>query len=154
MKSEYQPKETRIQALGPLLNISPNSLKKILEESELYHKPMPYPEEDDWLSSNKELGQTYSQFINTRMNKTSSIRKKIYINPLQSMSDHFVNNCIIYCQNFFYPLEIKFKKFCDIKELNIESIINEDTNKIQYNASNINAKMAEYLPNDAHCLIV
>ena len=69
------------------------------------------------------------------------------------MSNIFVNNCIIYCQNFFYPLEIKLMKFCDIEKLNIESRINEDTNKIQYNASDINSKMAKYVPNDAHCLV-
>ena len=153
MKSEYHTKESRILALGPLTNIASNSLKKILEESEKYHRPMPYPEKDDWLSDYKELGQTYSEFISSKMNKPSQTRNKIYINPLQSISDTFVNNCILYCQNFYYPLEIKLMKICDIEKLNIESRINEDTDKIQYNAKDINGKMAEYVPEDAHCLV-
>ena len=150
---EYQNKNTRLNALGSLSNITSNSLKKILSTGESYHKPMPFPEEGDWLSSQKELGQTFHQFISSKINKPSLTRKKIYINPLQTMSDTFVNNCILYCQNFFYPLEIKLLKICDINKLNIESRINGYTNKIQYNASDINSKMVKYVPNDAHCLV-
>ena len=150
---EYQNKTTRLNALGSLSNISSNSLKKILSTGESYHKPMPYPEKGEWLSSQKELGQTFHQFISSKINKPSLTRKKIYINPLQSMSDTFINNCILYCQNFFYPLEIKLLKICDINKLNIESRINEYTDKIQYNASDINSKMVKYVPNDAHCLV-
>ena len=149
----YQNKDTRIKALGSLTNISSNSLKKILTTGESYHKPMPYPEEGDWLSSQNEFGQTFSQFISSKINKPSLTRKKIYINPLQKMSDTFLKNCILYCQNFFYPLEIKLLNICDINKLNIESRINEYTDTIQYNASDINSKMVKYVPNDAHCLV-
>ena len=150
---EYQNKNTRLNALGSLSNISSNSLKKILTTGESYHKPMPYPEEGDWLSSQNEFGQTFSQFISSKINKPSLTRKKIYINPLQKMSDTFLKNCILYCQNFFYPLEIKLLNICDINKLNIESRINEYTDTIQYNASDINSKMVKYVPNDAHCLV-
>ena len=98
---EYQNKNTRLNALGSLSNISSNSLKKILSTGESYHEPMLFPKEGDWLSSQKELGQTFHQFISSKINKPSFTRKKIYINPLQSMSDSFLNNCLIYCQNFF-----------------------------------------------------
>ena len=149
----YQNKDTRIKALGSLTNISSISLKKILTTGESYHKPMPYPEEGDWLSSQNEFGQTFSQFISSKINKPSITRKKIYINPLQKMSDTFLKNCILYCQNFFCPLEIKLLNICDINKLNIESRINEYTDTIQYNASDINSKMVKYVPNDAHCLV-
>ena len=150
---EYQNKNTRLNALGSLSNISSNSLKKILSTGESYHKPMPYPETGDWLSSQNEFGQTFNQFISSKINKPSLTRKKIYINPLQKMSDTFLKNCILYCQNFFYPLEIKLLNICDINKLNIESRINEYTDTIQYNASDINSKMVKYVPNDAHCLV-
>ena len=111
----YQSKDTRIKALGPISNISSNSLKKILTSYEPYHQPMPIPEKGDWLSSQKESGQTFSEFMLSKISKPSATRKKIYINPLQPMSDTFLNNCMIYCQNFFYPLEIKLVNLCDIK---------------------------------------
>ena len=150
---EYQNKNARLNALGSLSNILSKSLKKILSTGESYHDPMPYPEEGDWLSSQNELGQTFHQFISSKINKPSLTRKKIYINPLQPMPESFINNCVLYCQNFFYPLEIKLLNICDIKKLNIESRLNEYTNKIQYNASDINSKMVKYVPNDAHCLV-
>ena len=149
----YQSKDTRIKALGPISNISSNSLKKILTSYEPYHQPMPIPEKGDWLSSQKESGQTFSEFMLSKISKPSATRKKIYINPLQPMSDTFLNNCMIYCQNFFYPLEIKLVNLCDIKKLKIESRINDFSNKIQYNASDINSYMVNYVPYDAHCLV-
>ena len=50
-------------------------------------------------------------------------------------------------------MKIKLIKISNLKSLNIESRLNEYTNKIQYNASQINSKMAKYVPNDAHCVL-
>ena len=146
-------KDKRIQAIGPISNLPENStLKKILMTSEIYHKPLPPPEKDDWLYSHKENGQTFSQFMSYNLIRPSK-NKIIYINPLQEMSQTFLDNCVLYCQSFFYPLKIKLIKISNLKSLNIESRINEYTNKIQYNASQINSKMAKYVPNDAHCVL-
>ena len=146
-------KDKRIQAIGPISNLPENStLKKILMTSETFHKPLPLPEKDDWLYSHKENGQTYSQFMSYNLIRPSK-NKIIYINPLQEMSQTFLDNCVLYCQSFFYPLKIKLIKISNLKSLNIESRINEYTNKIQYNASQINSKMAKFVPNDAHCVL-
>ena len=146
-------KDKRIQAIGPISNLPENStLKKILMTSETFHKPMPPPKEGDWLYSHKENGQTFSQFMSYNLIRPSK-NKIIYINPLQEMSQTFLDNCVLYCQSFFYPLKIKLIKISNLKSLNIESRINEYTNKIQYNASQINSKMAKYVPNDAHCVL-
>ena len=146
-------KDKRIQAIGPISNLPENStLKKILMTSEIYHKPLPPPEKDEWLYSHKENGQTYSQFMSYNLIRPSK-NKIIYINPLQEMSQTFLDNCVLYCQSFFYPLKIKLIKISNLKSLNIESRINEYTNKIQYNASQINSKMAKFVPNDAHCVL-
>ena len=146
-------KDKRIQAIGPISNLPENStLKKILMTSEIYHKPLPPPEKDEWLYSHKEKGQTYSQFLSYNLIRPSK-NKIIYINPLQEMSQTFLDNCVLYCQSFFYPLKIKLIKITNLKSLNIESRINEYTNKIQYNASQINSKMAKFVPNDAHCVL-
>ena len=149
----FSDKNKRIQAMGPISNLPENSsLKKILMTSEIYHKPLPPPEKDEWLYSHKENGQTYSQFLSYNLIRPSK-NKIIYINPLQEMSQTFLDNCVLYCQSFFYPLKIKLIKIINLKSLNIESRINGYTNKIQYNASQINSKMAKFVPNDAHCVL-
>ena len=149
----FSDKNKRIQAMGPISNLPENSsLKKILMTSEIYHKPLPPPEKDEWLYSHKENGQTYSQFLSYNLIRPSK-NKIIYINPLQEMSQTFLDNCVLYCQSFFYPLKIKLIKITNLKSLNIESRINGYTNKIQYNASQINSKMAKFVPNDAHCVL-
>ena len=148
-----QDKNARINAIGSISHLpETSSLKKILKTAELYHKPMPPPQKGDWLYSQKEQGQTFSQFMKYNLNKPSK-NKIIYINPLQEMSQSFLDNCILYCQSFFYPLNIKLAKISNLKSLKIESRINEYTNQIQYNASQINSKMAQYVPNDAHCVL-
>ena len=154
----YQPKnisdkDKRMQAIGPISNLPENSiLKKLLKTSETFHKPMPPPKEGVWLYYHKENGQTFSQFMSYNLIKPSK-NKIIYINPLQEMPQTFLDNCVLYCQSFFHPLKIKLVKLSNLKSLNIESRINEYTNKIQYNATQIISKMAKYVPNDAHCVL-
>ena len=146
-------KNNRINAIGPITNLpEKSSLKKILETAEIFHKPMPPPQEGDWLYSHKEDGQTFSQFMSNSLIRPSK-DKIIYINPLQDMPQTFLDNCILYCQSFFYPLQIKLSKISNLKSLNIKSRINPYSNKIQYNASQILSKMAIYVPNDAHCVL-
>ena len=65
----------------------------------------------------------------------------------------FLDNCILYCQAFFYPLEIKLSRIATLEALKIENRISGYTKKIQYNASQINSKMSIYVPEDAHCLL-
>ena len=94
-------KDKRIQAIGPISNLPENStLKKILMTSETFHKPLPLPEKDDWLYSHKENGQTFSQFMSYNLIRPSK-NKIIYINPLQEMSQTFLDNCVLIVNLFF-----------------------------------------------------
>lgn len=149
----FQDKNSRVNAIGPITNLPNNSsLKKLLETAETYHKPMPLPKQGEWLNEHKEFGQTFSQFISRKIIIPSK-DKKIYINPLQEMPQTFLDNCILYCQAFFYPLEIKLSRIATLEALKIENRISGYTKKIQYNASQINSKMSIYVPEDAHCLL-
>ena len=157
MESKYSKfkvpdKNTRINAIGQISNLPENSLKKILKTAENFHNPIPNPEESDWLSSQSESGQTFAKYVSEGQ-KVSKNRRVIYINPLQNISTNFLNNCILYCQNFFAPMIVKIINLGSLESLHIESRINEYTNKIQYNASEINAKLSNYVPNDAHCVV-
>ena len=146
-------KNTRLQAIGQISKMPENSLKKILRTADNYHSPVSDPEEGDWLYSHSESGQTFSQFLSDNHNPVSKNRRVIYINPLQNMSQQFLNNCVLYCQSFFYPMQVKLINLASLKSLNIESRINDYSKKIQYNAAEINSKMSNYVPNDAHSLI-
>ena len=146
-------KNTRIEAIGPITNLPENTLKKILSSADNYHKPIPIPNEGDWLYSYNEKGQTFSQFLSDNNNKELGNRKTIYINPLQKMEENYLSNCLLYCKAFFYPMKVEIVNFASLKSLNIDSRINEETNKIQYNARDINSKMSKLVPNDAHCVL-
>ena len=75
-------------------------------------------EEGDWLLYNDEEGQTFNQFLKESKNIISKERNIIYINPLQDMPQTLLDNCILYCQSFFYPLQIKLAKISNLQSLN------------------------------------
>ena len=152
-KFKVPDKNTRLRAIGQISNLPENSLKKILSTADNYHTPVSTPKEGDWLYSQKECGQTFSQFLSDGNNKVSPNRKTIYINPLQNMDQQFLNNCLLYCQSFFYPMQVKIINIASLESLHIESRINEYTKKIQYNAGEINSKISKFVPNDAHCVV-
>ena len=152
-KFKVPDKNERIDAIGPISDLPENTLKKILSSADNYHNPVPTPSKDDWLSEHSEKGQTFSQFLSVNSNKNLDKNKTIYINPLQKMEDNFLKNCLLYCRTFFYPMKMEIINLASLKSLNIESRINEETNKIQYNARDINSKMSELVPDDAQCVL-
>jgi len=130
-----------------------NSLKKVLKTAENFHNPIYVPDEDDWLSSQKEDGQTFNKFLSDSYNIMSINRNIIYINPLQEMPEQFLNNLLLYCQSFFYPMKVKLINLVSLESLKIKSRINQYSKKIQYHAGQITSKTVKYVPNNGHCLI-
>ena len=147
-------KTSRLRAIGNISNLpDDDNLKKVLKTAENFHKPIYSPEEDDWLSTQEEEGQTFNKFLSDRYNLMSINRNIIYINPLQEMPQQFLDNLLLYCQSFFYQMKVKLTNIVSLESLKVRSRINKESKKIQYNASQINSKSVKYLPNDAHCLI-
>ena len=72
-------KQRRLGAIGNLEKLPDNSLKKILMTAESFHKPIYPPEEDDWLFSQEEYGQTFNQFLKDSYNLISENRNIFYI---------------------------------------------------------------------------
>ena len=150
---EIPNKEIRLKAIGDIDNLPEGSLKKILSTAENFHNPIYAPEEDDWLFSQKEEGQTFNQFLNDSKDILSKERNIIYINPLQEMPQEFLDNIILYCQSFFYPWKVELIKLDSLQNLKVKYRFNQYTNKIQYHSGKINSKMIKHVPKDAHCLI-
>ena len=146
-------KKERLNAIGPLTNSKSKSLTKILSTADDYHSPISPPENGDWLSSQKERGQTFSQFMSEWGNSVNKNRQTIYINPLQKMDQNFLDSLLLYCQSFFYPMKLKLINLSSLASLKVEHRINKYTKKIQYNAGEINLKISKLVPNDAHCVL-
>ena len=146
-------KTSLLRAIGNISKLPDDSLKKILKTAEDFHNPIYAPEKDDWLSEQEEDGQTFNQFLYDRYNLMSVNRNIIYINPLQEMPQQFLDNLLLYCQSFFYPMKVKLINIVSLQSLKVKSRINKYSKKIQYNASQINSKTVKYVPNDAHCMI-
>ena len=146
-------KTSLLRTIGNISKLPDDSLKKILKTAEDFHNPIYAPEKDDWLSEQEEDGQTFNQFLYDRYNLMSVNRNIIYINPLQEMPQQFLDNLLLYCQSFFYPMKVKLINIVSLQSLKVKSRINKYSKKIQYNASQINSKTVKYVPNDAHCMI-
>ena len=146
-------KTSLLRAIGNISKLPDDSLKKILKTVEDFHNPIYAPEKDDWLSEQEEDGQTFNQFLYDRYNLMSVNRNIIYINPLQEMPQQFLDNLLLYCQSFFYPMKVKLINIVSLQSLKVKSRINKYSKKIQYNASQINSKTVKYVPNDAHCMV-
>ena len=152
-KFKIPSKASRIRAIGNISKLPDDSLKKVLKTAENFHNPIYVPEEDDWLSTQKEDGQTFNKFLSDRYNIMAINRNIIYINPLQEMPKQFLNNLLLYCQSFFYPMQVKLINLVSLQSIKIKSRINQYSKKIQYHAGQIISKTVKYVPNDAHCLI-
>ena len=146
-------KTSLLRTIGNISKLPDDSLKKILKTAEDFHNPIYAPEKDDWLSEQEEDGQTFNQFLYDRYNLMSVNRNIIYINPLQEMPQQFLDNLLLYCQSFFYPMKVKLINIVSLQSLKVKSTINKYSKKIQYNASQINSKTVKYVPNDAHCMV-
>ena len=116
-------KQIRLEAIGNIDKLPEDSLKKILRTAENFHKPIYAPEEDDWLFSKEEKGQTFNNFLEDSYNLISKERNIIYINPLQEMPQEFLDNISLYCQSFFYPMQVKLIKIVSLETLNVKSRI-------------------------------
>ena len=153
IKFKKPNKTSRLKAIGDISDLPNDSLKKILKTAENFHSPIYTPDEDDWLSTQEEDGQTFNQFLYDRYNLMSIDRNIIYINPLQDMPQQFLDNILLYCQSFFYPMQVKLTNLVSLEALKVKSRINQYSKKIQYHAGQINSKIVKYIPNDAHCVL-
>ena len=120
IKFKKPNKTSRLKAIGDISDLPNDSLKKILKTAENFHSPIYTPDEDDWLSTQEEDGQTFNQFLYDRYNLMSIDRNIIYINPLQDMPQQFLDNILLYCQSFFYPMQVKLTNLVSLEALKVK----------------------------------
>jgi hypothetical protein len=73
----------QIAALGPVSGL-PEVLRSALEPGEEF-QPVPEPEPSDWLANYPESGQTFERFLSARPSRPSTLRKMLYLQPLEHL---------------------------------------------------------------------
>ncbi len=142
----------RAAAIGTTDNLSPG-LKTTLDPK--YYDPIETPEPNDWLGAHEEDGQTFDQFIRTKVNRPDKTRRKIYLLPLGDFPKDQsppLDALQEYTASFFgletvvlpaQPLDLK----------TITNRINSNTKKRQLLADDLLAMLKPKLPEDAFSLI-
>lgn len=69
------------------------------------------------------------------------------------MDKGFLDSCQKLCSAFYYPLKVKVIQKSNLTTLSVATRINDDTEKIQYNASQILKKMSKEVPADGYAMI-
>lgn len=69
------------------------------------------------------------------------------------MDKAFLESCKRLCAAFYFPLKVNIVENVKLTNLTVTTRINENTEKIQYNASDILKIMPKYLPEDAYAMI-
>jgi len=143
----------RKDAIGSLVG-TPIRLKKAMTAIIPLFKPIPKPNEGEWLWDHDEDGETYEAYVSRPKNKVDGKRNVIYIVPLEEQIDEeFLKILQKFTEAYFHGMKVRAKKSMDIKKLGAESRLNEYTGKIQYNASQLLKALEKTLPSDAYCLI-
>lgn len=85
-KADFNNKDTFSQKQEPV-KIVPLDTTNIFWALRKITKPIPIPKSGDWLSSHKESGQTYKQYLAQNPRSATQKRNKIYLLPLGDFSN-------------------------------------------------------------------
>jgi len=145
--------EKRKIALGSFQKSS-NLLKNAIEAIVPLCKPVPKPQSGDWLAAHKEEGQSFDDFLRTPRNKVTPERNVIYIQPLEEKVDHdFLKALKLFTEAYYKDIKVEINQMLNVKELGVDSRINDYSNKLQFNAGQILRSLEKQVPKDAYCMI-
>jgi len=125
------------------------------------YRPIPTPASNDWLANHDEKGQLFSLFTKSTFTQVPTPQKNvIYICPLEnSITEGFLQLLVDFCKLFYPGMDAKVLRTLNLDYAakghgpKIESRINDYTEKLQYNATQILDKLSLNVPKDAYCLM-
>ena len=134
--------------------------KLIMQNYDEYYRLIDIPEEGDWLSTHKEYGQTYAEYINAGYNsgcvQVDENRDTIYITPLCFLKDDIIDQDFLtkiyqYCQAYFYGMKVRVEQI----ESNFRSVEAKkyEDGKMQINGKQFLERLSKDVPKNAFCLI-
>ena len=120
MSATYVSTERRVSALGR----PPADVQFALRRIEEFFSPLPKPGPADWLASQKEPGQTVSDYIHKARHPTPT-QSTIYIQPLDPQID---SEMLSFLQQFasayFHPTPVSVLPSLQLDQLGVPSRIN------------------------------
>lgn len=145
--------EHRIAATGDQQH-SPVEVKKSIQAITNCFLPIPAPGPSDWLANHKESGETFDEFARKSRAQISEECKIIFIQPLDlDIPEHFTNCLRDYCGAFFLGADIEVGKPVDLDNMGVKHRINSYSNKIQFDANGIIARLRKNLTKQVFCVI-
>ncbi len=143
----------RKNAIGSLKGLSP-ALQRTFTPADDF-APLPEPGPSDWLSTQKEPGQTYLQFVNSRPNMPGAGgRKVIYLQPLGKFPDTApkIETLRKYMEAYFHPMEVKVAPALGIATKGpVKSRMNGG--QLQWNCLDILNLLQRRVPRDAYIVM-
>lgn len=155
--SDELKEQKALEAFGSLKNERAPLADQLqrLYEAKIF-RLMEDPEPGDWLSTQKESGQSYSQHV-SHANPFLSSRNTISIQPLEaSLNKNFLQMLKEYCQVFYFGAKIRIEPLIDSSKFShreVNSRINPGTGKKQYNAIQMIKRLVPKVKSDAHCMM-
>ena len=137
------------RAVGSLFNLSPD-LKAAFEVGDDFN-PLPEPGPTDWLTSHKEQGQTYKQFLRSSPNRPGARgRKFIYLQPIGDFPEKApqMDTLKKYLEAYFSPMPVKVSGALVLK--NLEGVT---TRGEQVNCTDLLNVLQVRIPKDAYVVM-
>lgn len=141
-----------VQALGETKDIDPTLRPLFLNTLDI--NPIPIPGPNDWLSSQREQGQTYDQFKAGRFNTPTEKHPFLYLQPIgtNNLATNDVAQLKTYCSAFFNT-KVKILPPIPLSPNKIRTRTNPYTNKGQLHAGDVLKELELNKPKDAYAVI-
>jgi archaemetzincin len=152
MKAKFVPptKMAREQAIGP--PISDKLMKACIQNHEKFYTPMGPAKPGEWLDSQKEIGQTFNQYVMYKKTKIGTKGKTVlYFLPFQKVDEAIIGRCMQLCEAFFDGASVKLMKQEDITKTTVAH--RDNGGILQYNAMQIMAQAKQFFLPDAYATL-
>ncbi|MFC7339272.1 archaemetzincin [Haloferula chungangensis] len=143
----------REKAVGPVVGLDASMKRAFRNDGEYRAKLAPKPM--DWLASHKEEGQSYQQWLDSRPNLPSGVRRKLYILPLGGFDGTApdIKKIQRYAEAYFYPMKVGILPAAGDSQVKARSRVNSWSGKKQWNSRDILKWLPQELPNDAYAML-
>lgn len=153
-KSFHPPtRQARVEAIGSTEGL-PKRLQPIFVPAKSF-KPIPEPEGGDWLAEHAEEGQTYAEFIESKPNRPTGSRKKIYLLPIGEFDTEGSPRVddLRDLAGAYFGLEVAVLPEHSLEGLTITKRVNAISGRRQYLTKDLLGMLGRKLPKDAYCLL-
>jgi archaemetzincin len=145
--------DERRRAIGSTDECS-EALRKALEAGTDF-RPIPEPGPHDWLAVHEESGQTFEQFVRSRLNVPDDLRRRIYLQPLGEFpagKSPPLERLLQFAEAFF-AMDVAILPLAELAAGEITTRTNSYTGQPQLLTGDILAFLRRRVPDDAYCVL-